>query len=78
MGDKRMSIENAIRKALAEKNINLNLSAKLISAQSTKVVRNIHTTSAKEGVAKGKDFVALDKNLENRYYGVQNDKTDQK
>ena len=78
MGIKHMSIENAVRKVLAEKNINLDLSAKLMSAQSTKVVRNIYTTSAKEGVAKKKDFVALDKNLENRYYGVQNDKTDQK
>ena len=77
MGIRRMSIEDAVRKALAEKNINLDLSAKLMSAQSTKVVRNIYTTSAKEGVAKGKDFVALDKNLENRYYGVQNDKTNQ-
>ena len=76
MGVRNMSIENAVRKALAEKNINLDLSAKLMSAQSTKVVRNIYTTSAKEGVAKTKDFVALDKNLENRYYGVRNDKTD--
>ena len=76
MGNKNMSMENAIRKALAEKNININLSAKLMSAQSTKVVKNIYTTSGKEGVAKTKSFVALDKNLENQYYGVKNDKTD--
>lgn len=71
-----MSIENAVRKALAEKNININLSAKLMSAQNTKVVRNIYTTSGKEGVVKTKSFVALNKNLENQYYGVKNDKTD--
>nr|AKH48512.1 hypothetical protein [uncultured marine virus] len=76
MGNKNMSIENAVRKALAEKNININLSAKLMSAQNTKVVRNIYTTSGKEGVVKTKSFVALNKNLENQYYGVKNDKTD--
>ena len=75
MGNKNMSIENAVRKALAEKNININLAAKLMSSQSTKVVRNIYTTSGKEGVAKTKSFVAINKNVENEYYGVNDDNT---
>jgi len=70
-----MCIKCAIKKAMEEKGLNLNLSNKLMQSQSTKVVRQIYTTSAKEGVAKVKDFVSANKNLENQYYGVKNDKT---
>tara|TARA_A100001201_G_C4087849_1_gene201116 strand:+ start:1361 stop:1576 length:216 start_codon:yes stop_codon:yes gene_type:complete len=69
------SIDKAIKQALKNKGIENNLSEKIMSAKTTKVVKKIYSSNNKEKIGKTKNVVSSSKKLNLKYNGKLNDET---